>query len=294
MRRLERAVQFLVHLYRNARDDDITGGAAELAFRFFLAIFPFFIFLAALGSFVPSILNIENPGEKIVDGIRQGLPEEFAGLLETELEALIAQEEPGLLSASALGALWATSIGISALMKNLNWIFDVPETRSIVKRYILALSLTVVGAGLLLIAFSLLLIVQLYGPELPAQIGLQDEAASLFALVAWPLSVVLVLVAAGALYWFGPDTTLSIGSLAPGTALFTISWLLTTVIFAIYVSQIGTYNAVYGALAGVVILLLWFYLSCLLILLGAEINALLLKEHAPKRAPLKVTRGRRE
>ena len=270
-------IEFAKRLKDEVSEDDISGGAAELAYRFFLAIFPFFIFLAALGGFIASSLDVENPTDEIMDLIGESLPEDSAAVLRTQLEGVLGQQSAGLLSVGILGAIWASSSGIGALMKRLNGIHDVGESRSAPVRMALALGLTIMGAGLMVLAFVILFVGQIYGPEIAGEIGLQNTAASLLNLARWPFALLLVLAAVAFLYWLAPNAGLKLRWFSPGALFFAVGWAIATLGFGIYVSNFGSYNETYGALGGVVILLIWFYLTSFLLLLGAEINNVLLK-----------------
>lgn len=275
-------------LVRKVGRDDISGAAAELAYRFFLALFPFFIFLTALGGFIASNLNVQDPTQEIMQVLGKNLPADARSVLEGELRAVIENHDAGLLSIGIIGALWAASSGIGALMKNLNVVFEVKESRPLWKRYALALSLTLVGAGLLVVAFSLLIAGQVYGLEIADEVGLRGVARDVFPLLPWPAAVLMVLVAVAILYWLAPNTEMPVHWITPGAVVFTIAWLAASFLFGLYVSNFGNYNATYGALGGVVILLVWFYLTSFLLLLGAEINAVFAERQADEPLPAAV------
>jgi membrane protein len=254
-------------------EDDIGGAAAEMAYRFFLALFPFFLFLAALGGFVASALNIDNPTDEVMDLIGDSLPEDSASVLRTQLEGVIDQQNAGLLSIGIVGAIWASSAAFKALMKNMNRIHEVDESRSLVARYAISLGLTLLSAGLLVGAFAVFFIGQIYGPEIAGEIGLEDTASGLLSLARWPVAVVMVMVAMAFMYWLAPNTAMKLRWISPGAVFFTLGWVVASFAFGLYVSNFGSYNATYGALGGVVVLLIWFYITAYLILLGAEVNA---------------------
>ena len=142
-------------LYGELREDDIQGLAAELAFRFFLALFPFFIFLAALGGFLTDILGVNNPTEEIINLFGESLPPDTESVLRTQIDAVVASHNAGLLSIGAVGALFAASGGVGTIMKASNRAYKVRESRPVWLRYGLSLALTLLGVVLLVTAFVL-------------------------------------------------------------------------------------------------------------------------------------------
>jgi len=143
--------------------DDVAGLSAELAYRFFLAIFPFFIFLAALGGIVAGALNIQNPAERLVKLIGDQLPSDAASVLETQLRGVIETQNPGLLSFGIIAAIWAASSGFKAVMKAMNRAYDVEETRSFVMKNLVGVGLTVLTGGFAVGAFALVVAGQFLG-----------------------------------------------------------------------------------------------------------------------------------
>lgn len=281
-------LRFGLRLKDKVSEDDVSGAAAEMAYRFFLALFPFFIFLAALGGFAASAFNVQNPTDEIMDMLGESLPDDASSVLRGQLENVIEGQNAGLLSVGIVGAVWAAAGGVGALMKKMNIIYSVDEDRSMVARYGIAIGLTVFSAGLIIVAFIIFFVGQIYGPRLGAEVGLAETTAEMVSLARWPAAVVLVILAVAFVYWLAPNTRLPIRWLSPGALFFAIAWLVASFGFSFYVANFGSYNATYGALAGIVILLFWFYLTSFLILLGGEINAVLaekleIDENGPQR-----------
>lgn len=272
-------------------EDDISGAATELAYRLFLAIFPFFIFLAAFGGFIADLLEVRNPTQEIMDSLGESLPPDAASVLQRELDSVINSRDLGLVSIGILGAVFAASSGVGTIAKALNRIYGVRETRSRWKRFALALGLTFLGGGFLIGGFLILIIGQLYGLELAQELGIEGATATIFAYSRWPLVIVLVLTALAFLYWAAPNVDLPFKWITPGAVIATIGWLGMTFLFGQYVANFGSYNATYGTLGGVVIALVWFYLSGFVVLLGAEINAVLVEEVMPEELPQTMEEG---
>ena len=155
----------LKQLVHEVQSDDVAGLSAELAYRFFLALFPFFLFLAALGGLVAGFLDIANPAQRLVDLISDQLPADAARLLEDQLTAVIGTQRPGLVSVGILGAIWAASSGFKAVMKAMNRAYDVEETRPFITKNLVGVGLTLLAGTFVVGAFVLVVAGEFLGGE---------------------------------------------------------------------------------------------------------------------------------
>ena len=272
----------------NVNEDDAGILASALAYRFFLALFPFAIFLAALAGFITRIFNIENPTNRIINTIGSTLPSDVSSVLRTQLEGIISSRNVALLSVGLVGTLWAAAGGVNALIKATNRAYDVTETRPIWERYALAIGLTMFAGVMVLASFLVLVVFQTYGTKIADKIGLGGVAAALLPLARWPIAIVIILLAVGIIYRVAPNARLSFKRVLPGTVLFAAVWLIATELFGIYLAHSNSYQSTYGTLGAVVILLVWFYLTAFILIVGAELNAVLEKragEVAVPKAP---------
>ena len=268
------------HLVKEVGEDDLSGFAAELAYRFFLALFPFFIFLAALGGLGAEVLAVDNPVEQVMDTLGDTLPSDASSVLQGQLEQVTENRDVGLMSIGFIGALWAASSGIGTIIKGMNRVHEVKETRPLPVRYGLAVGLTLLGGVFILALFILIVVGQVYGLRLAAEIGLEGVAATAITLLRYPVAVVLLMAAVAFLYWITPNIKLPFRWISPGAVVFALGWVTASFLFGLYVANFGSYNATYGALGGVVVLLIWFYLTGFILLLGAEINSVVAQEIA--------------
>ena len=273
-------------------EDDLSGAAAELAYRFFLALFPFFIFLAALGGFAASIFGVQKQTDKVMDLLGNSLPEDANSVLRTQIENVVNQQNPALLSFGIIGALWSAASGIGTIMKVSNRTYDVEETRPIWKRYALSVGLTILGGGFIVLALVLVVAGQLAGSQIADELGMSGAFGTALSIIRWPVIVLFLLAAVAFLYWATPNVELPFRWISPGAVIFVIAWLIFSVLFAFYVANFSSYNATYGALGGVVILLIWFYMTSFILMVGAEINAVLVQENAPEELPQTREEGR--
>ncbi len=260
---------------RKVQDDDAMGGAAELAFRFMFALFPLLIFLAALSSYVARWLGIDNPTQEILNEAGAQLPADVSSLLEAQLTEIFESQNAGLLTVTAVTAIWAASSGTKTVMKVLNRVNEVEERRSFVRKQLVGVGLTLVG-GFAFLAGALVLVVgQAAGDGIADALGLEGAWSLVVMLGRIPLVLVLIGVAVSLVYWSAPATRQPFHWVSRGAVVFVVAWVIATVGFGFYVASFGSYNATYGSLGAVVILMTWMYFSSLLLILGAEINVVI-------------------
>jgi membrane protein len=278
---MPRQLEFPKRVVQATMDDEVPDLAAGLAYRFLFAIFPFAIFLAAMAGFAAQLAGLQDPSGQIIGSLSDNLPPDIAAQVRPQLDAVLGNTRPGLMSIGAVLALWAAMGGISAVMKAMNRAYDVEETRGFVPRTARAALLTVFGALGILIAFVTIVGSSFLTQQAAKTLGIPDSTWSVVSLARFPVVIVLVAIAVAILYRYGPNVAVSLRWTMIGGFGFAILWLLATVVFALYVANFANYSNTYGALGGVVVLMLWFYLTALLLLVGAELTALLAKDHEP-------------
>jgi membrane protein len=261
-------------VYHEIQGDDCFGRAAQLAYYFLFALFPFFLFLTTLLGYLP----IPNLLDRIMEMLAPLLPGDALRLVQDNLHQLVTGERGGLLSFGILAALWTSSSALTAIIDSLNRAYDVEEGRPFWKVRGTAILLTVGLSAFIIVALVLLT----FGPQLGRWIadlvGLGRVFELSWNILRWPVIVGLLILAMALLYYFAPDVEQKWQFLTPGSAVAVIGWLLTSLGFAFYVNNFGSYNATYGTIGGVIVLLTWMYLSGLFVLIGGEINAEI--EHA--------------
>ena len=152
---------------------------------------------------------------------------------------------------------------------------EVEETRPFWRKTAVSLGLTLLGGAALVTAFTLLVIGQVFGQDIADQADLRGVYEALVSLARWPLIFVLALAATTILYRYAPARRVKLPWASAGALVFTVVWAVTTFLFGLYIAHVHSYQVSYGALAGVVILMLWFYLSAFILLVGSEINRLM-------------------
>lgn len=254
-------------------DDDMNTYAGALTYRILLAIFPFLIFLLT----VLSALGLTNFFDWAVDEARDAFPGEVASQLETIIDQVREGATGGLLSFGLIGALWAAAGGIRSAINALNAAYDVEDSRPIWKLFPMSILFTI-GLALVLVASGALL---LLGPQamewLADQIGLGTAFVTTWTWLRIPTALILMVIAVALMYYFFPNVDQPFRLVSPGSIIAVISWVLATVGFSIYLSNFSNFNATYGSLGGVVVLMLYFFISSITLLVGAEVNAVIYK-----------------
>jgi membrane protein len=260
--------------YREVLADNCLGLAAQLAYYFFLALFPALLFLVAIVSFMP----IAGLLDAITLNLGRVAPGEVLSIIQDQILKIAHEKNGGLLTLGMLGTIWSTSSGLNAIIETLNQAYDIQEARPWWKVKLIALGLTVALAAFIVLSFTLVLV----GPTLGEKVAMWAHLGPAFALgwtiVQWPVIFALVTLGMAMIYYYAPDAVQEWIWITPGSLLATTLWLGISLLFKFYVAHFTSYNATYGAIGGVIVLMLWFYLSALAVLVGAELNAEI--EHA--------------
>ena len=266
--------ELLKRTAKETSDDNGMGLAAQLAYYFFLALFPALLFLIALTSFFAN----EELINQVVASLSGVAPAAVIDIIREQLTALANNESGGLLTFGAAAALWSSSAAMVGLIYALNRAYDVEDTRPWWKQRLIAILLTIGVAIFMLVSITLVV----SGPELARyvteQVGLGDAFTWAWMVLQWPIVFILITTAVGLIYYFAPNVDQDFLWLTPGSVLATALWLIGSLGFRFYVVNFGSYNATYGAIGGVMVLMLWLYITGLVIIVGAEMNAEI--EHA--------------
>ena len=260
--------------YQKATEDNFLDLAAQLSYYFFLALFPAILFLLALASFFP----LQHLTDNIGSTLGTVASPEISQLIQDQMQRLGNAQSGGLLTFGVLAALWSSSAALVSIVAALNRAYDITEGRPWWKVRLVAIGLTIGTALLVLIGLSLVL----GGPALATYLGDTLGWGAFFKwtwlILQWPLVFAMISTAIGLVYYFGPDAEQDWAWVSPGALVGTMLWLLASLAFKIYVAKFTDYNASYGAVGGVIVMLLWFYISGIALILGAEMNATI--EHA--------------
>ncbi|CAN5873525.1 YihY/virulence factor BrkB family protein [soil metagenome] len=249
--------------------DHLTLLAGGVAYAWFMALFPGLIAVVLTYGLVTDPEDVQRQ----IDSLLAGLPADAQSLLADQMSALATTSSSGLgvgLVISIALALWSASAGIAGLLEAVNLAYDEEETRGFVQKRGLALLLTIGFLVFLAVAIGLVAVL----PAVLDQLGLGIVAEVAVQIVRWGGLVLLMIVALGVVYRVGPDRDSARASwVTTGAVTATLLWVAASVVFSLYVDNFGSYGKTYGSLAGVVVLLLWLWITALMVLLGAELNA---------------------
>ena len=263
-------------------NDDLATHASALAFQVLFSIFPFIIFLVALLSF----LDLSHFFAWIRTEMSVFLPEASMDQLNQVLDELQRPRE-GLLSIGALVALWTASAAMRSIMHAMNIAFDVQEERPAWKRFPLSILFTIGLAVLLIVGVALLTI----GPQamqwLADRIGLGQIFVTIWAWMRWPVAFLALNLAIALIYYVAPNIKQKFRFITPGALLAVVTWIISSLGFNYYVSTFANYDATYGSIGAVIVLLLYFFISAAILLFGAEVNAVVQEYAGEIRRPNK-------
>jgi len=266
--------EILKRTIKESYDDNILGMAAQLAYYFFLALFPALLFLVALASFFP----VQDLMNSIVGTLAQFAPNEVLDIVRDQLKKIAEGEQGGILTLAFLFTLWSSSAAVVSIIDTLNNAYDIVDSRSIWKVRLIAIALTAGVALFILISFTLVFLGPTLAETLAGRFGLGPAFEWTWKILQWPVVFGLVALAIAIVYYFAPDAEQEWVYLTPGSILATVLWLVASLVFKLYLMYFGDYTEAYGAIGGVIVMMLWFYISGLAILVGAEMNAEI--EHA--------------
>jgi membrane protein len=265
--------QTLKRTFTEFKEDALTDSAAALTYYGVLSIFPALIALVSIVGLVFDPARVTNALTDVVSSIGPASAvETFRGPIESITQS--SGTAGIMLIVGIAAALWTASGYVGAFMRAANEIYEVEEGRSFIKLRPLQMLVTLV---LVLLLALVLVAVVLTGPLAEAvgsAIGLGSAAVTAWDIAKWPVLLAVVVVMIALLYYASPNAKLGgVKSILPGAALAVVVWLIASAGFAFYVANFGSYDKTYGALGGVVIFLVWLWISNVAILLGAELNA---------------------
>ena len=253
------------------KEDNLTDWAAALTYYGTLAIFPALIVLVSILGLVG-----ESATQPLIDNLGTVAPGPAKDIFTNAIENLQGDQGAAgvLFVVGLLGALWSASGYVAAFMRASNAIYDMPEGRPVWKTLPVRVGLTIVL--LLLLAVTTLAVVMTGGlaEKVGDLLGLGDTAVTVWNIAKWPVLLLVVSFMFALLYWAAPNVKQpGFRWVSPGGILAVIGWLIASGAFAFYVANFGSYNKTYGALGGVIVFLVWLWISNIMILLGAEFNA---------------------
>jgi membrane protein len=263
---------------REFREDNLTDWAAALTYYGVLAIFPALIVLVSILGLVG-----ESATQPLIDNLGTVAPGPAKEIFTNALKNLQGSQGTAgfLFVVGLLGALWSASGYVAAFMRASNAIYDIDEGRPVWKTLPVRVGLTLVLLTLLAITTIAVVLTGGLAQRVGDLVGLGSTAVTVWNVAKWPVLLVIVSFMFALLYWAAPNVKHpGFRWISPGGLVAVVGWLIASAAFALYVGNFSSYNKTYGALGGVVVFLVWLWISNIVILLGAEFNAELERERA--------------
>jgi membrane protein len=255
------------------RDDNLTDWAAALTYYSVLGIFPALLILVSILGLVG-----ESATQPLIDNVQTVAPGPAQEIFTSALENIQdTRKTAGMLFVAALAtALWAASGYVGAFMRASNSIYEMEEGRPLYKTLPVRFGLTLVLVVLLAATVIGVTITGGLAQEIGDLVGVGSTAVEVWQIAKWPVLLFIVSLMVALLYWAAPNVKQpGFRWNSPGSLLAVFGWVVGSAAFTFYVSNFGAYNKTYGALGGVIVFLIWLWLSNLMVLLGAELNAVL-------------------
>ena len=284
-------LQLIRRVWRASNDDDIYNRAYGLAYNFLIAVFPLLLFLMALFG-----LSVSEGAKLQYDLFRyfqEILPPLASDLLRQTATEVVQRSNGGKLTFGLLLALYAGSAGTTHLMSTLNFAYQVRETRSWIEVRLISMALTLVMSMLVIVASLMVLAGGFVAESLGREIGLSAIIIAGWKVLQWIISVAFVLLACALVYYFGPDLRSRRWRwITAGSVIGVSLWLMASAALRLYLHFITSYSASYGSVGAVIILLIWFYVTGLAFLIGAEVNSVIELSSVVQHLPIKAQKSK--
>jgi membrane protein len=261
----------LKRTFKEFQADNLTDWAAALTYYSVLAIFPAMIVLVSILGLVG-----ESATQPLIDNLGTVAPGPAKEIFTNAIKNLQGDQGAAgvLFVVGLIGALWSASGYVAAFMRASNSIYDMPEGRPIWKTLPVRVGLTLVLLFLLAITALAVVLTGGLAEKVGNLVGLGSTSLAVWDIAKWPVLLIVVSFMFALLYWAAPNVRQpGFRWVSPGGIVAVVGWLIASGAFAFYVGNFGSYNKTYGALGGVIVFLVWLWISNIVILLGAEFNA---------------------
>lgn len=260
----------LVYFIRGFTQVNLIDRAAAVAFNVFISIFPMILFLFTLLPYMP----LQDVTEMVLSTLQSVLPPGTYESAALTIKEIMSVQRGGLMSIGLLLAFYFSTTAVSSFIRGFNMGDTEFGQISFLKEQIYSIVIMLMFVGLLLLSVVLMIVGEKLIPVLFDIVNLEDRSFTLFMLntLRWLIIVLTLVVAISMLYHVGNPRSKRFKLFTPGTLLFTGMFIVGTVAFNYYISNISTYNILYGSIGGLLIFLIWIFFNCILVLIGYELN----------------------
>ncbi len=264
--------RFVLQLWAEIVKDKLTTQAAAVAYAWLFAVFPFLLFLLTLFAYIPERQKVDAT-QYVSTVLHRVMAHEAAKTMDSNLTEVLNEPRSGLLSVGLVVTLWIASGGMAMTMTALDAAFDAPKPRPFYTQRPIAMLLTIVVTALVMVVFLLLPVGSAIERWLAATARVPSQVLWALTFTRYILAILLMFANLCLLYTFGTRVRHKFAFFSPGAIFTVIVWIVLGEGFRLYVDKFGRYQKTYGAVGGVTIILLFFYLDALVMLIGAEINS---------------------
>ncbi len=247
------------------KHDDVSGMSAQITYYLILAFFPFLLFLINLLSFTSLSSEI------LVANFNTFLPNETGIIVKSILAETLEARSGTLLLVGIIASLWSASKGLSAIIKGLNKAYDVEENRHFIKRSLLAIFSTIGLTLIIILAFFMIVLGNVIGRSIFGLFGVNTFFSMIWTLFRYIIPLIVMFITFSLLYKYVPNKKLSFKNITIGATFATIGCVTTSFLFSFYANNFTNYAKVYGSLGGIIALIIWLYISTLIIIVGGEL-----------------------
>ncbi|MBU3179778.1 YihY/virulence factor BrkB family protein [Clostridium psychrophilum] len=260
-------------------DDDITALAAQLAYYLLLSFFPFLLLLLTLLGYS----DLKNTDVLVY--LHQVMPKSAFDLIYAIISSVSKAKAGHLLSISIIGTILSGSSGFTSIIKGLNKAYDEEETRPYWKIILISILFMAGLATAIIVSVALVVFGQMLGRTIASQFDLPSNFILNWDIIRYLVTLIGMGLTFAAIYHLTPCRKLTWREVLPGAILSTLGWLVSSLGFAYYVNNYNNYSGIYGSIGGVIVIMVWLYITSIIILLGGELNALLTFQREGKVKP---------
>lgn len=268
MTNMKKSINWVLDLYRRIIRHDSLGYSAQLAYFFLLSLFPLLITMFSLLPYLP--LKTED----IMYFISDFAPGETITFIDSTLDTLLEKHNGGILSFGIIATLWAASNGMNAIIRAMNLAYEIDDDRPFFIVRGLSVLLTIVMIAVFIIALLLPVFGKHIGIYISSKFGYTDQFIDTWNTIRFSLSSVILFIVFSAVYFLTPNRKMKCATVIPGAVFSTIGWVLASLGFSFYVNNFGNYTFMYGSLGVIIVLMIWFYITGAVLIIGGEINGL--------------------
>ncbi|AWI14116.1 ribonuclease [Caldibacillus thermoamylovorans] len=265
---MKKSINWVLDLYRRIIRHDSLGYSAQLAYFFLLSLFPLLITMFSLLPYLP--LKTED----IMYFISDFAPGETITFIDSTLDTLLEKHNGGILSFGIIATLWAASNGMNAIIRAMNLAYEIDDDRPFFIVRGLSVLLTIVMIAVFIIALLLPVFGKHIGIYISSKFGYTDQFIDTWNTIRFSLSSVILFIVFSAVYFLTPNRKMKCATVVPGAVFSTIGWILASMGFSFYVNNFGNYTFMYGSLGVIIVLMIWFYITGAVLIIGGEINGL--------------------